>query len=223
LNARTIALVFFASVMVPRTMLAQDAGAAVESPFRWAVGMSFGTSQHAAAGHIWGLTKNREHYIVGIHADVPVHIRPRWTLSWAPGLTPLLVLSKNPYYRLVQSSPNSPYRWIEDGRGPVVGFGMTPIGLEVNVTTRPRLQPYASGAVGSIWFTRNTPSVYARRFNFVAEFGGGVRWQTVDRYWLRVGYKFHHFSNAHTAPQNPGVDGHVVYVGFDRVVTHRRK
>ena len=218
-----MALAVVASVMVPRAALAQAESPTSGPPFTWTAGMSFGTSQHAAAGRIWGLTKDREHYIAGIHADVPWRVHERWTLAWAPGLTPLLVLTKNPYYRLVRPDGREQYRWIEDGRGPVAGFGMTPIGLQVDVTARRRFQPYAAGAVGSIWFTRDTPSAYTRRFNFVAEFGGGFRFRTTERHWLRVGYKFYHFSNARTAPQNPGVDAHVVYVGFDRVFTHRRK
>lgn len=33
---------------------------------------------------------------------------------------------------------------------------------------------------------------------------------------LLLGYKFHHLSNAWTAPRNPGLDGNVVCFGFVR-------
>jgi hypothetical protein len=39
-----------------------------------------------------------------------------------------------------------------------------------------------------------------------------------DRTWLRVGYKFHHLSNAKTAPSNPGVDAKVFLVGLERAI-----
>ena len=94
------------------------------------------------------------------------------------------------------------------------------IGLEADIKLKPRLQPYAAGALGCLWFTRDTPVLFSRKFNFTTEFGGGIRVRVDDRHWMRIGYKFHHFSNAHTAPQNPGVDAHVVFIGFDRIFTH---
>jgi hypothetical protein len=216
MRARVAAILLLSLPAVAAAQNAPDA-------FQWTAGAYVGTSQHAAAGHLWGLTKDREHYFVGIHADVPMVERSRWTFSWAPELTPLLVVTKNPFYRLVRSPDTQRYAWIEDGRGPVVGFGMAPIGLEADIELKPGVQPYAAGALGCLWFTRDTPSVYSRKFNFTAEFGGGIRIRIDDRAWMLIGYKFHHFSNAHTAPSNPGVDAHVVFIGFDRIVTHRRR
>jgi hypothetical protein len=192
-------------------------------PYRWTLGAYFGSSQHAAAGHLWGLTKDREHYFFGLHADVPLVERERWTFSWAPELTPLVVVTKNPYYRTARAEPGNRLTTIEDGRGPVAGFGMAPIGLEADIRWKPRVEPYAAGALGCLWFTRDTPSVHSRKFNFTAEFGGGLRVRLQNQAWMRIGYKFHHFSNAHTAPANPGVDAHVVFIGFDRTFTHARR
>jgi hypothetical protein len=192
-------------------------------PYQWTLGVYVGSSQHAAAGHLWGLTKDREHYFLGLHADVPIVERARWTFSWAPELTPLVVVTNNPYYRMARVEPGNRLTTIEDGRGPVAGFGMAPIGLEADVRWKPRVEPYAAGALGCLWFTRDTPSVHSRKFNFTAEFGGGLRVRLRNQAWMRVGYKFHHFSNAHTAPANPGVDAHVVFIGFDRTFTHARR
>jgi hypothetical protein len=219
-------LAFGAVVSAPRRAEAQALAlgqAAAADPFTWTLGAYFGTSQHAAAGHLWGLTSNREHYFFGLHADVPMVERARWTFSWAPELTPFLLLTKNPEYRLAPSPETGRYVRIQDGRAPVVGFGMAPIGLEWDVRLSPRVETYAAGALGCLWFTRDTPVLFARKFNFTAEFGGGLLLHLDDRHRLRVGYKFHHFSNAHTAPENPGVDAHVVFIGVDRVLTHPRR
>ena len=43
----------------------------------------------------------------------------------------------------------------------------------------------------------------------------------VSRDSLRVGYKFHHLSNAFTAPLNPGIDAAVFLVGFERAIGSR--
>jgi hypothetical protein len=37
-------------------------------------------------------------------------------------------------------------------------------------------------------------------------------------HWVRAGYKYHHLSNAYTAPLNPGVDGHVLHAGYQWAV-----
>jgi len=62
------------------------------------------------------------------------------------------------------------------------------------------------------------PTARSRAFNYTFEVGGGVLWQYRARETLRVGYKFHHLSNLYTAPDNPGIDGAVFLLGFDRVI-----
>ena len=64
---------------------------------------------------------------------------------------------------------------------------------------------------------------YARAFNYTFEVGGGVLWRIRPRDSLRIGYKFHHLSNLFTAPQNPGIDGAVFLLGFERAIGSRRE
>ena len=75
--------------------------------------------------------------------------------------------------------------------------------------------------MGSLWFARNIPVADARSFNFTFDFGGGVRLRMNHRSWLRVGYKFHHLSNANTGPSNPGVDAKVLLVGLETAIGGR--
>lgn len=219
-------LVFaFAAVRVeaqtPGQTEAREDGAAGGGARPWTVGPYFGTSQHSPVGHRWGLTPDRKHYFIGIHADVPLFQNARWAFSWAPELTPLLVVTNNPQYRRETSPDTGREIAVEDGRSPVVGAGLAPIGFEADVAIRPRLQTYAAGALGCLWFTRQAPVLDSRVFNFTFEFGGGLRVRLDEQTWMRAGYKFHHFSNAHTARQNPGVDAEVFFLGFERQFSRR--
>ena len=53
-----------------------------------------------------------------------------------------------------------------------------------------------------------------RRTNFTLEAGGGVRVRIGAAQWAQLGYKYHHISNAGTAFANPGLDGNVLYAGY---------
>ena len=44
--------------------------------------------------------------------------------------------------------------------------------------------------------------------------GGGVRVRVGASQWAQLGYKYHHISNAGTAFANPGLDGNVLYAGY---------
>jgi hypothetical protein len=107
---------------------------------------------------------------------------------------------------------------VEDGKGPVAGFAISPIGLEAQIRLTPRWRAYTAGAAGVVWFTREVPTANARAFNYTFEVGGGVLWRYRSRQSLRVGYKFHHLSNLYTAPANPGIDGAVFLLGFERAI-----
>ncbi len=45
-------------------------------------------------------------------------------------------------------------------------------------------------------------------------------YDVTSRVRLRLGYKFHHLSNAKSAIRNPGVDGKVWLVGIERTFGH---
>jgi hypothetical protein len=98
----------------------------------------------------------------------------------------------------------------------VAGFAISPLGVEGQVRMTSRWYAYGAGAAGGVWFTRDVPTAYSRSFNYTFEMGGGVRWQYRPRRALRIGYKFHHLSNAYTAPSNRGIDGAVFLFGFEQ-------
>ena len=95
-------------------------------------------------------------------------------------------------------------------------FGASPLGLELFGPRVRAVRPYLAGAAGILSFTRNTPEPEARRLNATFELGGGLRVDRGEHHALLLGWKFHHISNALTAPYDPGLDGNVVYPGIQR-------
>jgi len=183
---------------------------------RWSLTPYFGLSRHSPVGTHLGLTPDRHHLLLGIHATVTLVEGARWAFSYAPEVVPLFVLSNNPTYVRAQPAGTDVLGVVESGSSLVTGVAVSPIGLETRVRLTRRVAVYGAGAMGGIWFTREVPVLDSRSFNFTFEFGGGLQWRLSSRNWLRAGYKFHHLSNAYTAPNNPGVDAEMFLVGVER-------
>ncbi|MCI0348548.1 MAG: acyloxyacyl hydrolase [Acidobacteriales bacterium] len=94
------------------------------------------------------------------------------------------------------------------------GAGLSPLGAQINLRPRSRVQPFAEGNVGFLYFTRPTPYTNSSNFNFTFSLGAGLQTFTSRRRAVSFGYKYHHLSNAFIAPANPGLDSNVFYVGY---------
>ena len=184
---------------------------------RWEIGSYIGVARNSPGGHRFGLMPDRDHLFLGIRAVRTLVASGRVAFGYAPEVVPLLLLSNNPRYGSFTTVDGQTIRF-EEGRGSVTGVAVSPVGLEGKIRLGRRWDGYGAGAMGVVWFTREVPGLYARKFNYTLECGGGLRWQYRPRSSLRLGYKFHHLSNADTALANPGIDGNVFMVGFDRVL-----
>ncbi|PWT84326.1 MAG: hypothetical protein C5B56_15830 [Proteobacteria bacterium] len=87
-------------------------------------------------------------------------------------------------------------------------------GLELEKRRWRRLQPFFDMSGGLVIFTRPAPVPEARRLNFTMEVGPGMRIPLRRRRFMKFGLWYFHFSNASTAPRNPGFDGLLLYVGY---------
>ena len=199
---------------IPIAARAQAGTPTIESPAAWSIAPFVGYARNSPAGTSWGITPDRDHLFVGVHLTTPVLRVGPVTLSYAPNLVPLVVLSNNPRYRVAPNpEPRAP-SVIEAGRGPALGAGLSPLGLQLDVRAARPITLYGTGAVGGLWFSENVPVRTGRRFNFTLEWGGGVDVRIDARRAVQLGYKFHHLSNLYTAPANPGVDANMFYAGL---------
>jgi hypothetical protein len=205
-----------ASALAPSVATAQTDDRSLERLPRWELGTSVGVARHSLAGRHLGLIPDRDHLFVSVDLTVNLVRRERWAFGLAPEVLPLVVVSNNPRYRTIEGR-GIRYE-IEDGIGPVAGAGISPIAIQGQLKVSSRVRLYAGGAAGAIWFTRDVPVVESRAFNYTFEFGGGLRWQLRSRESLRIGWKFHHLSNAYSARQNPGLDAAVVVIGYSRTL-----
>jgi len=180
------------------------------------LGGYFGFAHNSPVGNHLGATPDRDHVFIGVHMTARLFGNHNWNVAYAPEVVPVLLVSDNPQYEpVVNIFGNEGFRF---GTGSVYGFAMSPVGFELQRRLTAHLSVFGASAVGVVWFTRPTPSVHSRAFNYTAEWGGGMLWSLRQRYAVRAGYKFHHLSNAYSAPENPGLDGNVFQVGIQRSV-----
>ncbi len=188
-----------------------DVPAADAAAPRWEITPYVGGAINSPGGWFLGITPDRHHLFVGVHANLNIVRRERWSFAYAPEVVPLLLVTGNP--RIVPVSDENGTGLFPGNPGPVAGFAVSPLGIEYQRRLDDRWRYFAALAGGVVWFSRDVPVPLSRSFNYTFEYGGGVLWRRNARTSLRVGYKFHHLSNNYTAAENPGLDGHVFMVG----------
>ena len=175
------------------------------------IGAFVGGARNSPNDGVLGTIPHRDHYMVGLQAGTPVLRLGQMRISYIAQLLPLLIISDraapeyNPYLdangipRLAQRS---------------YAVGVSPFGLEIASPANLRVSVFAATAGGGLVFTKPFPDVTGRRTNFTLEAGGGLRVRIGAAQWAQVGYKYHHISNAGTAFANPGLDGNLLYAGY---------
>ena len=92
--------------------------------------------------------------------------------------------------------------------------GANPIGFRLKFLPRKRVQPFVSSLAGFVYATRQIPIPNTSAFNFCFQFGGGIEYFLSRSRSVRVGYSYHHISNAYTGEFNPGVDSGLIQIGY---------
>jgi hypothetical protein len=95
----------------------------------------------------------------------------------------------------------------------IYGVGFAPVVWRWNFTPRPRYSIFAELSMGGLWTTEPIPEETSRG-NFTAHWGGGVRLRRRGANALMLAYRFQHFSNGNQLGSNPGVNSHVVLIGW---------
>lgn len=130
------------------------------------------------------------------------------------------------YSRIVLTRPAFDLRYTLDGvlfarlrylneKGTVEtvhGRGTSPLGFEIGFRREKRVSPVVAASGGLLYFERNVPSM-GRRLNLSGDLGAGLGVRITPTFGARIAYKYHHFSNAYTAPFNPGFDSNLFMIG----------
>ncbi len=154
-------------------------------------------------------------------------IRRAWTLKNNPShrlryymdLVPLHIINYR-QERLVQTSPTTTAIMTE--RKTAFGVGFVPFGLQFNWRNSKKVQPYIGGGIGVALFNKKfpdnrsplRPDRIGNRFQITPDFGAGVEIRKSETKSYFIGYKYHHMSNAYTAPLNVGYNTNMLYGGM---------
>jgi hypothetical protein len=95
----------------------------------------------------------------------------------------------------------------------IYGVGFAPVVWRWNFTPRSRYSVFGELSMGGLWTTEPIPEDTSRG-NFTAHWGGGVRLRRRGANAMVLAYRFQHFSNGNQRGSNPGVNSHVVLIGW---------
>jgi hypothetical protein len=175
----------------------------------WRIGVFVGGAHSSPATRL-AVTRGLNHRFVGFDAQTTMLRAGSLNVNYAFQLLPLV---------LIDGRPDLPPWYVEEpGTGPrpdrAYAFGISPFGLELSTPATARVALFGGAAAGGLLFSRPFPVPEAQRANFTLEYGGGALVRIGGAHWIRAGYKYHHLSNAYMAHLNPGVDGNVLYAGY---------
>jgi hypothetical protein len=133
------------------------------------------------------------------------------TLSWGRVLTDLRGprWMRGRFEWLVELAPY----FTEWGEGDTQGAGIVPLGWRWNFDSAGRLAPFAEVGGGALWTTAPIPAGTSST-NFTTYAGAGVRILNAAGRGLIAGYRLHHISNGNRVTENPGVNAHMLVVGW---------
>lgn len=95
----------------------------------------------------------------------------------------------------------------------IYGFGFAPVVWRWDFPAQRRFSAYGELSMGGMWSREPIPERTSRG-NFTAHWGVGVRLRPRGANAVAIGYRFQHFSNGNQLGSNPGVNSHVVLVGW---------
>jgi hypothetical protein len=137
---------------------------------------------------------------------------PTGGLDYIVRAVPVAVVRNNP----TAEAEMGPFGWrmsLATPRGATLGFGLKPLGF--GGWLQHRLWTFHGElSTGFLRFGSPVLASNAAQFNFVAELGVGVIYNTPGPGRVQLAYRRHHLSNAGFAQVNPGLNSNVLLVGW---------
>lgn len=159
-----------------------------------------------------GAVKDRRLFLLNLQYARTLLVTRPLTLKYTAEIVPV-ALEFQPTQRYVVDG-----KLVVNHAGNLYGTGTNPIGVQANFGTR-KVQPFASGTLGFLYFNRQVPVVGSSQFNYNITIGFGAQFFLPPHRSLTVGWKYHHLSNDYQARLNPGLDSGVFYLGFSLIPT----
>lgn len=99
-------------------------------------------------------------------------------------------------------------------RNTLYGFGLTPLGFQINFLSTKRIQPFLNSSGGMMILDEPFPDWRGEKFNFTFNMGAGLELMLSHSLSLSVGMRYHHVSNGDLGQVNPGIDSTVFYTAI---------
>ena len=165
-----------------------------------------------ANGSLKGTTSDRHFFLLGLSYSYLLTHSHVCDVRWVSEIMPVELLAepfiKGTNFQTQRSVPPFTEKRV------TYGLGTSPLGADVIFMPAKRWQPFTGVHAGASYFTRNVLGFRAAQFNFMLDGRAGVRFPLHGGKSLSVAYMFQHMSNAYTALENPGMDSHMVRVGY---------
>lgn len=154
-----------------------------------------------------GTSKDRELFLLNLQYARTLFVARPFTLKYTVDVVPLALEFQPTQLYLVGGQP------LLNPGGTLRAAGANPIGFQANLGSR-RVQPFASGSLGFLYFNRQMPVIGSSQLNYNITIGFGAQFFAQPGRSFTVGWKYHHLSNNYEAHFNPGLDSGVFYLGF---------
>lgn len=187
-----------------------------------AIGLTFGAA--FATNSSAGSAIDRQFFQLAVSAGWTVIGGRNAALMYVPAVIPVAITTHDPNYQYVPPPAcTTPPCAVDLGGGTsivtyhtVYGAGITPASLDLELLRQSPVSIIVGAGGGMLWFTRAVPQNDAAKFNFTAEGRAALQFRTSRHSALRVGYEYHHTSNAHSGAANPGLNSSMLTVSVFR-------
>jgi opacity protein-like surface antigen len=147
---------------------------------------------------LWGKTPNTTMHSLGLRYNMQFM---RIYTAEVEYIFKLSLYSKYSYPEFKEGRP----------RNSITGFGIVPVGFQLNFRGDKTVQPFLNTTGGFMYFQQPFPDFRGKRFNFTFAIGGGFEFMLSESVSLSLGVRYHHLSNGQLGQVNPGIDSSMFY------------
>ena len=184
------------------------------------IGVTFGGA--LATNSSAGAPIDRQFFQLAVSAGWTLASGRNVALEYVPAVIPVAITTHDPNYQYVPPACTGACLSGLGGGTSIVTYhavyaaGITPLGLDLHLLRQSPVSLVLGADGGVLWFTRAVPKNDAAKFNFTADGHAGLQFRTGRHSALRVGYAYHHTSNASTGAANPGLNSSMLTVSVFR-------
>ena len=193
-------------------------------PGRWWVGAWGAGAQHSKFYTRLGV-RHRDFYMAGIRVGRELPVSRHIVVDYFLDFVPLLISTDNPVaFRTIKVCTGFSCGYeLKMETATTRGYGVVPIGVQVRMFTRHRVQPVFGLSLGAAWYEKPVPDPDEQQLNFMGDLAAGLQVRVGKSSAMVVGLRQHHTSNAETGRVNPGIDSRVLYFGVTRALSRGQR